>query len=299
MKPPPRSDPEIERLRSLLLHEVPARDAAAPVVIIGGAARTGTTLLQAMLCATGRTNPVIAEAAPLRFLLDAHRMSSNHMRVHKAAYFASGEELDAVIRAAVVALCEHLRVRYACTSLVLKEPELTKSFATLARLLPEALFVCMVRDPRDVVVSMLDWGERSRARGNEHLFQQRDADALAEFVMTYYRALLRAPVADLDGRLCFVRYEDLVREPLATARALAAWSGIDLRGFAAEGSWSHCALDLDAETSPIRDALAELYGQAVSDRRIGAFRGVLTTDEIIGIERKCQRLMHVFGYATQ
>jgi len=47
-------------------------------IFIGGSARTGTTLLQNILCADKTVNPLLPEAAPVRLLLKALQQISRH-----------------------------------------------------------------------------------------------------------------------------------------------------------------------------------------------------------------------------
>ncbi len=293
---PPLAE-RLQDLRQLLLgdDETPL-DPPPSVIFVGGAARTGTTLLQNVLCSSGVTNPVIAEAAPVRFLLESHRLTGNHTRVHTGAYFASKDSLDDYYRGVFDSLFAHLRELHACRVLVLKEPELTKHFVELMRLIPQACFVVAVRDPRDVVTSMLDWGERSRREGRSHLFQQRDMAALAEFYLAFYRRFWMDFPRELLARLRFVRYEDLVHDPQGMGRRLQRYTGVPLADYDPTREWRHVKLSLDQRTSPIRDALTEHYGKPVTEAKVGAWREALNDTEAAEVMQICRPIRVAFNY---
>ena len=105
--------------------------------------------------------------------------------------------------------------------IVLKSPPHTARIRLLLELFPDARFVHIVRHPFAVFPSMVwTWKSVYRAHG----LQRPQFDGLEEFV---YRNLLRMHRAFMDqkklipaGRLCEVRYEDLVRDPLETMNAI-------------------------------------------------------------------------------
>lgn len=292
-----------DRLRSLMLRPaidprtpITAAHTPPPLVFVGGGPRSGTTLLQSILCSDASTNPVIIEVAPLRFLLDAHHNCGNHTRVHAGVYFDDAAGVDAFFAPVVHQFVDDVRRRYSATGLVLKEPELTKSFPALHTLLPEAQFVCTVRDPRGAIASMLDWGARAKAAGRTHFFQERDMARLSDYYAGFYRQFLHDLPASFFDSLCFVRYEDLVRSPLAIVAQLRAFTGLPLDRFDPDSDWSHCELNLDGESSPIRDALTELYGKPVSARNFDSYARKLSADEMQQITEGCRFIFHLFGY---
>jgi hypothetical protein len=104
---------------------------------------------------------------------------------------------------------------------VLKSPPHTCRVPTLLRLFPDARFVHIVRDPYAVYPSALHlW----RVMVGIHGLQRPDWAGLPEFVLatfeTFHALLEEARPVVPPGRLCDVRYEDLVREPVRELREI-------------------------------------------------------------------------------
>jgi len=94
-------------------------------------------------------------------------------------------------------------------------PNYVLALPLLEQLFPEALYVHVVRDPRDVVASILPLRFGAESAGVA-------ASDWNECVAGWWAAERRIPAE----RRCEVRYEDLVRAPLATVQVLAAFLGV-------------------------------------------------------------------------
>ena len=95
-----------------------------------------------------------------------------------------------------------------------KTPHYVSHLSLLAARFPEARFVHVVRDGRDVALSLLDvpWGP----------------DTIEEAALHWRRRVLEGRAAGLPGdRYREVRYEALVADPERELRALAAWLELD------------------------------------------------------------------------
>jgi len=94
------------------------------------------------------------------------------------------------------------------------------AFPALARSFPEALFIVVLRDPRGIVAS----NEKSQDAGeNGHPFSfARQWRKYATMVQQFMQSDAFA------GRICLVRYEDLVRQPTETVDRLCAFLGFEV-----------------------------------------------------------------------
>ena len=105
--------------------------------------------------------------------------------------------------------------------IVLKSPPHLARVATLRELFPDARFIHIVRDPGAVFSSSVKlWNTLYASQA----FEKPPADGLEEFIFTcferMYRAFERERPALPPDRLCEVRYEDLVRDPVGRMRGL-------------------------------------------------------------------------------
>lgn len=282
--------------------EVPAPGGAgAPpdCLFVGGAQRSGTTLLQRLLCQDPRANPMLGEAKYLRNLLAAYRQACLNFEAETCFYFPDRDALRLFHVGIVEQLLARTRSLYPGTgALVLKEPHLTLYFPELAELLARARFLLIVRDPRDAVASMIRVGERLAAGGADdvfvRLFAGRDMAALGRHYLSFYMPALSA--AALAGRLLLLRYEDLVADPGAVVARAAAFAGLDAHAIDPARRDEGEALEARRQSPYKRAWLTDLDAAPVSAERIGAYRGVLSEQEARALGTACAAFMERFGY---
>jgi hypothetical protein len=271
-------------------------------IFVGGSQRSGTTLLQTILCASGATNPMIGEAKYFRQLVQAYVFGKRQFASETRDYFKDPEELRAFHGGLVQAFLEHTRARFAgAQHLVLKEPHLTMLFPEIAELLPEARFVCVVRDPRDVIASMIEVGRKLAAEGIAddamgRLFVRRDMAALSRHFLSFYVPALRSASPGFMERCLFLRYEDLVQKPEATLKQVADFTGLDLASIDAAADPGTGEVDFDKVNAYRKAWVTKLYGRKADASRIGAFRKVLQPAEVAAVVQNCRGLMTRFNY---
>jgi hypothetical protein len=190
----------------------------APVPVIVGAPRSGTTLLRMMLDA----HPDLAIPPETHFLpalarLDGHAPSlrARFVEVLEAQVRWRDLGIDGETLRAELATAEHFDPTVGVRTIYRlyaqrqgkprwgdKTPDYSAWMPEIERLLPEARFVHVLRDGRDVVLSLRDsWFAPSSLEVAAYEWHKR--------VITARRA---APAV---GHYMEVRYEDLVREPRA------------------------------------------------------------------------------------
>jgi len=269
---------------------------------VGGSQRSGTTLLQTILCQDQAVNPLIAEAKYLRHLLAAYRFGKQNFAHETKDYFADLAAYRLFNGHVVGAFLEQVRARFAgACHLVLREPHLTLFFPELAELIADCRFLCVVRDPRDIVASMIEVGARlaageSRGDAMTRLFASRDIGAIAAHALSFYAPLLHANQPALRERTTFVRYEDLVQRPAEYLGHLRSLTGLALAHYDPARPADTGVVDY-ANRRPYEQAWnSNLYGQRVEDSRVGHHAEVLTAAEAARVCETCASYMQQFGY---
>lgn len=147
---------------------------------------------------------------------------------------------------------------------------------------PQARFVHIVRDPRDVAASQLrdhaSWGYSDVATA---------AERWQALVLAVASATRRLPITE-------VRYEDVVQQPAAAVRRVLdalgePWSDAVLR----HSEQAH-AVTGPASTHPSKDALL----QPLTSAAIGRYRRDLSADEVATIETLASDGLRLHGYAA-
>jgi hypothetical protein len=213
---------------------------AAPIFVIG-APRSGTTLLRLIL----DSHPRISCGEETHFLRDMGAIVGRHWDLVSSYGFDRDWWLDR-IRGFYEGFQADVLARSGKARWAEKDPTYTLVLDLIDELFPEAVYVHVLRDGRDVVASFRDrWGYRSAARAarGEWARHVRAARALGA----------RLPA----DRFLELRYERLVAGPESEARRLFDFLG---------EAWQPDVLDFD----PAEHAATERYRRFTASRREAA-----------------------------
>lgn len=262
------------------------------VIFIGGCMRSGTTLLQRMLCASRDTHPLTDECQFLTALLDflvTWRQRFDWLK----DFYGTPEGYEAYAKATVDAfLRASLETQRPARTIVLKHPDMIVHFPRLADWYDQAKFLVIVRDPRDTIASILDVaGRHGEAGVPSHIARMgRDMGKLSHFYKAHYVEALQSP--NCRERMLVVRYEDLVNRPEAALTALSQSLGLTLSADLMPPD----RFDRRARDAYVAAFWTRLRAEPPSPTSIGRHRRSLLADEIAAIESHCADFNRGFRY---
>lgn len=265
---------------------------------VGGAQRSGTTLLQGLLCSSEKTNPLIYECFLLQHIVDAYRRGRYNFDEFGPAYFNDIPAFQSFYSRVVGDYLDQTRARYApAEHLVLKETNLTRVFHDVFDLVRDAKYIISVRDPRDVITSLIEVAEKLPKPNANKWFAERDMKRLAGYYKGFYRSVLVAPDPTFRKNLLFVKHERLVSNAEAEIARIADFTGFPLSPEDGEAAWKRNEWDFDGmERFKITGWRSELWGKQMSTKNIGKFRGKLTDEELAILAEELSDVYHIFGY---
>jgi hypothetical protein len=171
-----------------------------------------------------------------------------------------------------------------------KTPGHARYIRELKSLFPEGTIVFMLRDPRAVVASFLRYKESElRTKGDFWI-----CDTLDEAVHRYRRFI--RPAIDFAQHVEFVRYEELVAEPVDSLHGLCHILGLEFNAR---------MLEYDGEreffegASKREGVLPEWKGQAlrgIDPTLVDNWRHEFTSDDIEYLDRALSPFLDRFGY---
>lgn len=260
--------------------------------------RSGTSLMQAVLCSTDETNPQIHEAQYLTQLVHLYGYARRTFDRYLYHYFQNLDELTRFHADLMHRFLDQTLQRYhPANHLVLKNPEMTPLFQEIDNLLTDVKFIFVVRDPRDTIVSMRDVAKRQEEQGQDTNLTRMAGSAarLSARYNWYYGALTGASNDAFDTRRIAIRYEDIVQNTVAVIDELAAFTGLPLRDFDPAAGWRTLVdfNDPDLIREPFHSGFR---GKPLSASRIGRYTDDLMTDDIAVIEQECCHMMKMYGY---
>ena len=254
------------------------------IVLIGGAQRSGTTLLQMML-ASALGSPRLPEAHILYDILASYKRAKEVGSKTRVAY-PNDADLLAFFRSFAERHVADITGGKRPAALVLKDPNFVHTLEEAAAVFPECTRVVCMRDPRDVVASFVQIGRREAAESPDK-HKARDVSLICRRVSLSYKPLLPDPPEGVT----LVRYETLVSNPRDSLEKLSRKVGFKLSLDNIESfEW------LDAKFRHKPTWISELEGGPPSPASIGAFKQVLTGEEVAFVQHKCAPLLKQFGY---
>lgn len=150
---------------------------------------------------------------------------SESVRKGRISAFVNERDVDDATNKFIFDLLTARAVRHEHEFLCEKTPSNALVFEELIDLFPEAKFIFVVRDPRDVVASMKTVKQRYRMNGEVEPAFCRDAYASAQTIRSYLDKGYSA--SNKSDRVLVVHYEDVVREPETTLRNVCAFLNIE------------------------------------------------------------------------
>jgi len=196
---------------------------AGPPIIVGGCPRSGTTLLRLIL----DSHPAIA-CGPEFKMLGAVATAYLRMRrlfgpVLRESYGVDERMMAERFGDLITGLLEPYRVERGKRRVAEKTPQNVHAFAALSIMLPRSPLVHLIRDGRDVIVSLLEQRWIDPATGEPLGYTQDIRQAAQHWVKSIGDG--RAVPAERRAGYHEVRYEKLVTEPERELRSLFAFLG--------------------------------------------------------------------------
>jgi len=260
------------------------------ITFVGGFARTGTTMLQSILCSTAASNPMIGEAVFMRALLENYWRGKGLFDEHSRYYFDDPGDLRGFCRHQVDEFLERTAARFGDPQhLILKHPQLTPMFPLLHELRPDIRFVVSLRSPLDTVAS----GLRARDKGAPE-FRGTTPASIARDYVAFYTPSLGTRSPSFESQTLYVKYEALVADPKDLARRIGVELGLDLSGFDPTAEAGHSQRDFGAAAEQARPLHSGLYGKGISADRVGRHDDVLSGHDAEEVSRICSAVLTLY-----
>lgn len=273
------------------------------IVLIGGAKRSGTTVIHRALCSGENTNPYISESWFLSDIMRLYHWNLTRYEIRHADQFGDVQNFRELILQNIRHYMTLVSVKYGDPEvLMLKHPELTYHFAELSQHFPAFKFIVIVRDPRDVIASI----KRVANRHNEDgvISPQTVLDTTAKLCSNYarYYANLGANIKSLENRILYLKYEDFVRNPNEQLIRITRFCGARyVAKKAVDFLPEHGEAPNFDKAKRTEDAFSgafwsDMHTQPLSDSKVSSFRNDLSESDITEIEARLKPFGAKFGY---
>ena len=201
-------------------------------VFVGGSARSGTTLVQKILCAHSLISggPEFDHMLPLMQMYDRMRQPT---RLDRQAWYYSEAELGDCMRSFVLSLFANMRKKYPTAEIISeKTPSNIAAARPLLELFPDSKFINVQRDGRDMLYShkkVRDRFVREHGRNSKPWI----GEFKTSLVCTRWkqnaeqaRQVEQHSPKEIRDRFMTVKYEHLVADPPAEIERICSFIGI-------------------------------------------------------------------------
>lgn len=273
------------------------------VLLIGGAARSGTTVIHRALCTAENSNPYISESLYLSEIMHLYRRNLMRYDARHADQFGSVRNFRELIWLNIRQYLSLVSVKYNDPYLlVIKHPGLTYFFSELSAAFLDFKFIVVVRDPRDVIASLMKVAERHKE--NKIISQQTQLVSIkqhCDYYISYYENIFN-DLGGFNNRLIFVKYENFMNEPDKVLQRISQFSGAKYdtsraMKFLPEHAAAANFDKKSREEDPFGGAFwSDSYTESITTDRIGKYKDVLNEAQIEEIQQRLQAIGSRFGY---
>ena len=259
-----------------------------PPVFVGGAGRSGTTLLRVIL----DSHPNIACGPELKvgqIIAKAWFSFRTSYAQVLSSYSFTKNDINELFAGVMLKLLEKYRLQAGKARSAEKSPNNVKIFGHLHEMFPGSPMVHMVRDGRDVAASLLtmNWFTPE----GKPVAYCRDAGLAAQYWADAVRAAHTFRDHSPDTRAAFyeLRYEDLVRDPEAALRPLFRFI---------DEPWDPRVLEFHKQRRNLAaESSAEQVCKGVYRSSMGRWERDLNAEQKQAVKHRAGRMLTELGYA--
>jgi len=256
------------------------------LIFVGGAGRSGTTLMRVMLNA----HPSLCAGPEFKLvpsIAELYRQMKN-MRDTRKAYNLTESDIRRSFALFVNSLFEGFRKCNGAKKVVEKTPHNVLIMKELVEILPQAKFIHVVRDGRDVACSLtkMNWTD---FRGRILPYVENIENAIRYWVQVVSRALQDAKHPSLQGKVMIVHYEELVCHPEEVMREVLTFL---------DEPWIDDVLNYTAvkrENEPVESSTGQVAHKPYSSS-IGRWRREFDSTNVNIVKGIAGRLLIELGY---
>jgi len=257
-----------------------------PPIIIGGCPRSGTTLLRTML----DSHPNIYSGVELAITMQVAQATIDTWKAigsrAESSYGIDDGDIARAYGKSIEHILEKIRERSGKPRVADKMPQSVQHFNTLSWMLPDSLFIHVIRDGRDTACSIINHTvEFKDKQGNPMWFTKDAVEATKYWNWITNRGLLMRNHPNCD-RYYEIFYENLIKDTETEMRKLLDFLG---------EPWNDRVLEHFEDTHELEETTRQ-SGNKPNTYSIGRWKREITEEEKDRIDTKIGETLNILGY---
>ncbi|BBO73542.1 hypothetical protein DSCW_09590 [Desulfosarcina widdelii] len=256
------------------------------LIFIGGAQRSGTTLMQTLLSNALNHTEVWPEA---NFLCDLFQFYTNGIKNWNKSefYFGKRDYFKSYVKELINNILKYrIPKDFKGNCIIIKDPNFSKYIKQIYEIFPESSFFLCVRDPRDIICSFYDIENREAQNGTlRNNYKNRNISFYCKKINESYKLALK-----YTKKINVIKYEKLVDNPFYEINSISSKEMPFSLSSTENLIWS------DKKMRHKNSWISPLEEKSPSKERVGVYKSILRGYEIFYCQKKCNNIFKSYGY---
>ena len=268
------------------------------IIYVVGPPRSGSSLIYNALCSHEKFNPAIPENHITPKLVNSFfQQCYRNQTIESHSIFDSLEDTKSYFKNYLEIFFNKISSKYNVNNLILKSILLSPDIYILYELYPEISYVLIIRDPRDIIVSMLNISENQK-KLNRKIHFPRDMKILCDKINNSYRLIKEKNLKEFFNKKVYtIKYEDFIDKPLFHLNKTSKKFSLDIVYNDNLKIWSRSSNIYKDNTQGIDNPYkSDLWNKPLNNSRIGIYKEKLNRNEVNQINKYCKDIIEIFNY---
>ena len=268
------------------------------IIYVVGSPRSGSSLIYNALCSHEKFNPAIPENHLVTNLSkNFFKQNQRNNNIEESYYFDNIKDTKSYFKNCLEIFFNKISKKYSVNYLALKSITLTTNINILNTIYPEINYVMTIRDPRDIIVSMISVGSRQEKLNMQNQFP-RNIELLCQKINRFYWFFLEKKQEKfLYEKVYLIKYEDFIYKPLDMLNQFKKKFLLDIVYNNNLDIWRKSSNTYKKNSEDIDNPYkSDLWNQPLNNSRIGIYKEKLKNNEINQINSYCKDIIEMFDY---